>query len=452
MRRTQRDFTREEIVRARQGALAVMDLVPHRERTVEGLEPLSIVNGDGREFDLLVEFPSGREGRPVVWVWQDVRTRRILSWSVGETESADLVRTSLHRLILEYGVPGRVLVDSTRAASAKWMTGGQTHRRRWRSSGEELPGILQLLDIRYSVTAIDRDAAGRGKGRGRSKPVERAFKDLSTKVDSHPAFAGAGTGRSPVDRPETHRMRAVPLTDFVEVFEREVAKYNAQPGRRTELGEGERSFDDIWAEEYPRTVVRKMSAAQAGVLLLAAEDAKVANDGSFRLVAGRGTGLPANRYHHPDLVAYAGRRVVARFDPDRLHEPLQVWDLDGRWLCRAGCIGKTAWSSVDGGRDYERSRKRKERSARKALDARRDMEALTRALQSLPPVAAPPEPEPAAVRLVTSGGARIPDPPQHHSHAASAGPADFPQSAGPAPRSAARAAIVTWFRQQEEDE
>ena len=59
MRRTQRDFTREEIVRARQGALAVMDLVPHRERTVEGLEPLSIVNGDGREFDVVVRVPCG---------------------------------------------------------------------------------------------------------------------------------------------------------------------------------------------------------------------------------------------------------------------------------------------------------------------------------------------------------------------------------------------------------
>ena len=437
LRRTRHDFTREEIVRARQGALALLDLVPHRERTVMYLKPLDVVNGDGRRFDVLVEFPSGRIGRPVVWIWQDVRTRRVLAWAAGESESAALVRVSLHRLILQYGVPGKVLVDSTRAASAKWMTGGQKRRRRWRSDGEELPGMLQLLDIAYSVTAIDRDAAGRGKGRGRSKPVERAFGDLARHVDTHPALAGAATGRSPVDRPETHRARAAPYYGFLDVLEQVIAEHNARPGRRTELGEGERSFDDIWAEEYAGAVVRKMSAAQAGILLLSAEDPLVANDGSFRLLAGRGTGLPPNRYHHTDLLAHAGKRVIVRFDPDNLHEPAQVYDLKGRAICRADCIAKTPWHSADAGREYERSRRKLKRSTEQALAARRDMAALTRELASLPPAEAPPEPEPAAVRLVTSG--RMPPP---------ADPGAAPSH--PRRRSRTMAAIVALH--QEEDE
>ena len=195
-------------------------MAPHQTRTVEGLAPLDIVNGDGRRHDVIVEFPSGRQGRPVVWIWQDVRTRRVLAWRAGETESADLVRTSLHELIVAHGVPGRVVVDSTRAASAKWATGGQANRKRWRSSGEELPGLLALLEIGYSATTVDTDAAGRGKGRGRAKPVERAFLDLSRQIDTHPALAGAATGRSPVDRPETHRTRAAPWAEFLGVLER----------------------------------------------------------------------------------------------------------------------------------------------------------------------------------------------------------------------------------------
>ena len=316
-RRTQREFTRAEIERARGGALAAMNLVPHQTRTVAGLKPLDIVNGDGRRHDVRVQFPSGKEGRPAVWAWQDVRTRKILAWRAGETESADLVRTSLHALIVDHGVPGKVLVDSTRAASAKWATGGQQGRKRWRSTDEELPGLLKMLDIGYSATTVDRDAAGRGRGRGRAKPVERAFLDLANHIDTHPLLAGASTGRSTVDRPETHRMQAAPWDVFIDVVERCIAAHNAREGRQTEAAAG-RSFDQVWGEELAETVVRRLAPSQAAILLLAAEDTAIDNSGCLRLRAGRGTGLAANRYHHPDLVERAGERVVARFDPANL--------------------------------------------------------------------------------------------------------------------------------------
>ena len=305
-RRVEHELPRAEIVRARGGALAAMDMAPHQTRSVAGLVPLAIVNGDGRRHDVLVALPSGREGRPVVWMWQDVRTRRILAWRCGESESADLVRTSLHALISEHGVPGRVLVDSTRAASAKWATGGQRNRRRWRSTGEELPGLLKLLEIEYTSTAVDTDAGGRGKGRGRAKPIERAFGDLARQIDTHPAL----------------------------VVARCVAEHNARPGRRTEAAAG-RSFDQAWVDEIGRTIVRRLSPSQAAILLLAAEDVLVDRSGCIRLKAGRGSGLPANRYHSPDLVERAGTRVVARFDPADLHAGVRIFDLQGRHICHA---------------------------------------------------------------------------------------------------------------------
>lgn len=399
-RRTDREFTRAEIVRARGGALAAMDLVPHQTRTVAGLKPLDIVNGDGRRFDVTAMLPSGKEGRPAVWVWQDVRTRKVLAWRAGETESADLVRTSLHALITDHGVPGRVLVDSTRAASAKWATGGQPHRKRWRSTDEELPGLLKMLDIGYSATTVDRDAAGRGKGRGRAKPVERAFLDLANHIDTHPLLAGAGTGRSPVDRPETHRMRAVPWEVFIGVVERCVAEHNAREGRQTEAAAG-RSFDQTWAEEIADTVVRRLSPSQAAILLLAAEDATIDNAGCLRLKAGKGAGLPANRYHHPDLVERAGERVVARFDPEDLHGTVHVFDAKGRYVCAAGCLMPAGFADTAAAKEWEAARRRKRRAAESGLAARRDMDELQQAMTSLPSPGAAEEAEPAAVRLVT---------------------------------------------------
>ena len=400
LRRTRRDLTRAEIVRAREGALAAMNLVPHQTRTVAGLKPLDIVNGDGRSHDVLVTLPSGKEGRPTVWMWQDVRTRRVLAWRAGETESADLVRTSLHELIVKYGVPGRVLVDSTRAASAKWATGGQPGRKRWRSTDEELPGLLHMLDIGYSATKVDRDAAGRGKGRGRAKPVERAFLDLANHIDTHPLLAGAYTGRSTVDRPETHRMRAAPWDVFLDVVVRCVAEHNAREGRQTEAAAG-RSFNQVWAEEFAGTVVRRVAPSQAAILLLAAEDTKIDRSGCLRLKAGKGAGLPANRYHHPDLVERAGERVVARFDPKDLHGTVHVFDAKGRYVCAAGCILPVGFRDTAAPKQWEGARRRDLRASEAGLNARRDMGELLRTMASVPPPEPTPEPAPAAIRLVT---------------------------------------------------
>ncbi len=408
VRRTRKEFTRTEIVRAREGALAAMNLVPHQTRSVAGLKPLDIINGDGRRHDVLATLPSGKEGRPVIWAWQDVRTRKILAWRAGETESADLVRTSLHQVIDEHGVPGRVLIDSTRAASAKWATGGQPGRKRWRSTDEELPGLLKTLDIGYSATKVDRDAAGRGKGRGRAKPVERAFLDLANHIDTHPLLAGAYTGRSTVDRPETHRMRPVPWETFIDVVTRCVAEHNAREGRQTEAAAG-RSFDQVWAEEIADTVVSRLSPAQAAILLLAAEPSTIDRSGCLMLKAGRGAGLPANRYHNPDLVERTGERVVARFDPEDLHGTVHVFDAKGRYVCAAGCIAPTGFGDTAAAKEWEAARRRRRRSAEQGLAAQRDMDELQRTMAALPPTTAAPEPQPAAVRLVT--GESVPRPP-----------------------------------------
>ncbi|MXV99552.1 MAG: transposase, partial [Acidimicrobiaceae bacterium] len=400
LRRTRRELSKAAIERARKGALAVMDTVPHQTRTVAGIAPLDIINGDGREHDVMVHLPSGRTGRPRVWMWQDIRTRRILSWRAGETESADLVRTSLHDLITRWGVPGRVVVDSTRAASAKWMTGGQKNRRRWKSSGEELPGIFKMLEIDYRVTAIDTDAGGRGKGRGRSKPVERAFLDLSKQIDTHPLMAGAYTGRSTQDRPETHRTRVASWEDFIQVVERCVIEHNARTGRRTEAAAG-RSFDAVWAAEYSATVVRKLTPRQAGILLLAAEPSRVDRSGCVRIKAGKGAGLPGNRYHHETLVDRAGEKVTVRFDPADLHSGVQVYDKAGRWICHAPCLMPVGFNDAAAAKEYEAARKKRRKAAEAELAAHRDMDALVAAMRDLPPAEEPEDPKAAAVGLVT---------------------------------------------------
>ena len=405
LRRLRKEVPVPECVRGREGAVATMGLSPHVVRTVEGLGPLDIINGDGKKHDVLVRLPSGGTGRPIVWYWQDVMSRKILSYAAGEAETAAIVRTSLHEVIVEYGVPGKVVIDNTRAASSKTLTGGQKKRKRARSADPqaELPGTLKLLGIVYSSTAVDRDAAGRGVGRGRSKPIERAFGDLAHKIDTDPRLAGAYTGRSTQDRPETHRSHAAGWDVFLAVVADCVAEHNARTGRRTEAAWG-RSFDEAFADAMGRAQVRRLGVEQAGLLLLDAERVRVARDGTIALSAGRSPGKPLNRHYDECLVERAGETLIARFDPDRLHDRIFLHDEDGRFVARARCLVPEGWVSKQAAQTYNRAARRTDKAARKALDARRDMSALAEELERAGPHRAAPPPEPAATRMVTGTG------------------------------------------------
>ena len=415
LRRLHREIPRPEIVRARKGAIAAMDLAPHVTRTVAGLYPLAIINGDGKIHDCWVTLPSGREGRPVIWYWQDVYTRRILAWAAGETESAAIIRTSLHEVITTHGLPGKVVLDNTRAASAKSITGGQKARKRHRPSkangplDEELPGVLKLLEIDYATTSVDMDDGGRGVGRGRAKPIQRAFRDLCTKIDTHPLLEGSYTGRSTSERPETHRGKAAPWQTFIDVVTGCVAAHNAEGGRRTEIAAG-RSFDEAWAEAMAETVVRRISEAQARVLLFSAEKVKTAPNGELHIKAGRVPHRPPNRYHDPLLGERAGEMLVARFDPHNLHDPVQVYDQEGRWICEAACLTPAGFDDAAAAGQVNRARRQIDRASKQGAAARRDMDALLDGLDAAglpqPPAAA----EPAAVQLVT--GRHLPEIPR----------------------------------------
>ena len=405
--RLRREVPPEEIVRLREGALAALALFPAQVRTVAGMAPLDAVSGDGKRHDVFVEMPDGRVVRPVCWYFQDVRTRRILAWHWAESESWDLVRMAFVRMVDEYGAPRAVVIDNTFAASARALAG--TTSRRWRSDDEDVPGIFELLGVRVIHTHLEREDNGRNYGWGQAKPVERAFGDLAEAIERHPLCEGAYTGRSPDDKPANYGTRAVPLETFLGVVARGVAEYNARTGRRTEAAAG-RSFDAAWTEEIEATPVRRLSAEQRALALLAVESTQVKPDGTFTLAAGKGTGLPRNRYQHDDLRMLAhklpeNRRVVARFDPEALHDGVHVFSLDGRWLCFAPCIAAVGFADTEAAREHGRVRGRYRRALDQAARARSAMEDLQETY-GVAPVAAGPGAKPKVVELVHPGRQR----------------------------------------------
>ena len=451
MRRLKRDVTVPERVRGRDGACAAMNLYPHVVRTVAGLFPLSIINGDGKEHDVWVRLPSGREGRPHVWYWQDVWSRKILAWAAGEAETARIIQVSLHEVIVKYGVPGKVVIDNTRAASAKEITGGQEKRRRNRAKDPtvELPGTLGLLGIVYGPTTVDRDDGGRGVGRGRAKPIERAFGDLCLKIDTDPRLAGSSTGRSPLDRPETHRSKAASWETFLAVVKECVAEHNALAGRDTEAAAG-RSFDNAFNEGMRNAVIRRLSPEQAKLLLLDAERVRVKRDGTVVLAAGRSRGQPVNRHYDQCLVERAGETLVARYDPDALRDPILLHDGDGRFVARADCLLPAGWTCKQAGKDYNGGARRLAKLAKQKVEARRDMDALLSDMGQVGPVSPAPVAPPAAVRLVTGEG--LPELPPEAQPEPGAEKAELPQRTEPVAQSPKRGFMAALKHVQQLDE
>jgi putative transposase len=406
-RKIKREIPRTQLVLLREGAQALYQLYPPLQRSVADLHALQAINGDGYQHNVFVLWPDGSIARPKTWFWQDVYSRKILSYRVDQTENTDSIRQSFGRLIEQYGIPHDITIDNTRAAANKWMTGGIANRYRFTVKEDDPVGIFIQLGCKVHWTSVFE-----GSGSGRSKPIERQFGvgGMGEAVDKHPAFAGAYTGKNPTAKPENYGSCAVPLETFERILAQEIAALNARAGRRTEICAGVKSFDQAFAESYANSSIRKATAAQRRLWLLPAEAIRVDKHGTVTLQAGSGIGK--NRYGCDALLAHAGQKVVVRFDPQNLHDNVHVETLDGRYIAEAECLVAAGFYDTEVGRDYNRAHKQKIKSTKSAAAAQKTMDALE-AARLMPNQEEAPIPTPGAVAMVprrrVANGSSLPD-------------------------------------------
>ena len=335
----------------RDGPTALKALYPAQQRDKSGLFALQIVNADGYEHNVWARFPDGEVCRPKTWFWQDVYSSKILTWRTDKTEHTEVIQLSFGDLCERYGVPHAATIDNTMAAANKTMSGGVKHRFRFKVREDEPDGVFKLLGV---------DVHWATPRHGQAKPIERAFGHggIGEYVDKAPEFAGAWTGSSPKDKPEYDgRRRAVDLADLEAVIVREVERLNSMPGRRSVIHQG-RSFDEVFNASFERVEIRRATEAQRRLWLLSTEPVRAnSRDGSLTLDAGRVRGERlANRYWSQELLDHAGRSLVAKLDPRRLHEGVHVYTLDGRWLCYAPCDRPAGFNDANAGRERNRAR------------------------------------------------------------------------------------------------
>lgn len=374
---------------AREGRVAARILFPAQRRSVAGLHAMQAVNMDGHKFDVFTRWPDGRIVRPTMVALQDLYSRKIVAWRLSDSENKETVRLAIGDLVSRWGIPDALTTDNSRAFASKWISGGAKTRFRFKIRDEEPLGLLPSLgvELHFAIPA-----------RGQSKPIERAFRDLSESIAKHPVCEGAYTGSSVDAKPENHGNAAVPIDTFRQLVAAEVAAHNAQSGRRSEMAKG-RSFDETFEESYADAIVRWPSEAQKALWLLAAEQMRTQKgSGEIHMLG--------NRYWAPALNAHQNERVVVRFDPDNLHEAVRVYDASDRFICAADCVSDVGFYDIRAAREQARN----ETAYLKAL---KDEQAALAALSpdqlgdlygggKVPDEATPPQPK--IKRLAVAGG------------------------------------------------
>lgn len=396
MRRMDLEVPHAQQVMLREGEHALMQLYPSQERTIEDLDAMSWINGDGYLHNVFVTWFNGEVLRPKTWFWQDIYSRKIVGWRTDISENTDSIRLSLMDVCSKYGIPREITIDNTRAAANKWMTGGVPNRYRFKVKPDEPMGMIPMLGIKLHWSSVLL-----GKGHGQAKPIERAFGvgGLDEIIDKHPALAGCYTGPNPMAKPDNYGERAVDAAEFLRVVAEGVALYNAKQGRQTEACRGVMSFDQAFEQSYAQATIRKASSEQLTMLLLQAEATRVSDHGTIKLESGGAIASRSNRYYHSDLAEYAGQKVVARFDPQRLHEAVIVTTLTGLHICEADCLEKVAFGDTQQAREHKRKRTQFVKANKAAALAQQGMSALE-AAALLPSITDEEAPETKVVEMV----------------------------------------------------
>ncbi|WP_332117274.1 transposase domain-containing protein [Azorhizobium caulinodans] len=376
----------------RKGTEALKKLYPAQRRDRSALHALEAVNADGHKWDVFVRWPDGEIGRPCMVAFQDLFSGMILSWRVDRSENKEAVRLAFGDVVETYGIPDRCLFDNGRNFASKWLTGGTATRYRFKVQDEDPVGLLPELgcEVHWATPYS-----------GQSKPIERAFRDFAQSIARDPRFAGAWTGNTVAAKPENYGEKAIPIETFLAVVAEGIAEHNSRVGRRTDACGGRLSFAQAFAASYQEAPIRRASAEQQRRWLLASELVTARKpDGAVHLFG--------NRYWCEPLIEQMGRKVVARFDPDALHEGVHLYRLDGAYLAFAPCVEAAGFFDSSAARAHARARGDFLRAAKAMAKAERKL-TLDEVAAMMPAIDAPEPPEAKVVRPIfgTAGNAAL---------------------------------------------
>ncbi len=351
----EQNIPRVTMVLAREGERGLAKCFPPQIRDRSMLTALEAVNADCHKIDVFVQWPGfDKPVRPQIAAFQDLYSNKMLSYRVDLDPNKVAVMQAWGELVETYGIPRHCLFDNGMEFANKWLTAGTPTRFRFKVREDDGLGVLPQMGVKVHWAT---------PAHGQAKPVERGFRDWCDRIAKHPAFAGAYVGNNPLAKPENYMSRAIPLADFLAILDQEVAKHNARPGRLTDNAKG-RSFDETFAESYAVAPIRKATPEQHRLWLMGQEVRKLhKGHGALK--------LHENSYWADWMNEFAGQSVMARFNPEDLHEGLYIYSLFGEFLGFAECREKVGFFDLVGAQLHAKTERARKKAEKELLRATR---------------------------------------------------------------------------------
>ena len=365
------------ITLARGGESALDGMHPPRRRDYTTLAVHEIWNSDGRMADVHVRWPDGYVCRPIVVAWLELRTRTVVGWAIGKSESAYLVRMALaNGLERARAIPSSAYLDNGRAFASKELTGGQATRYRFSVKPGEMQGTLTMAGVKVLWAKPYN---------GKAKPIESFWNTLA-EAEKRPEFVGAYCGNKPDNRPDEHDVKnAVDVALYENLLREELDAYHDRSHRGD--GMNKRSPNRVYAELMPDAVVSQPTTDQIRRCRMAAQPVKLNRSGEVNLLG--------NRYGNDATAGMVRGDYTAYYDPSDASAPIELWD-GGELVAVVPLLAKTGFADREAAQDHARELNAFKRATREQEKALRGMTRAADWTTPRKPEAAPDEPLPRA--------------------------------------------------------
>ncbi len=322
-------------------------------RDYEEMDPGEVYVADHVQINVAVRHPSGRTTFPWFTGWMDMRSRKILGWTLADMPSANTINLSLKHTIEKYGAPEHVIIDNGRDFSARHFSGGVSKRFRFKMDEDETAGIYKLLGIEPHF-CIPANA--------QAKNIERWFWTMEQGFEK--AFQ-TYRGNNTLNRPENVDRRikagkAVPewneigccMGNYVEIYN--------QDHEHQGHGMKGRTPNEVWNAYFETHAQRRVSPSSLRLLMM--KSSKPVKVGRF------GVRAFEQFYESPKVMDYHGQEVVYRYDPQDL-SMIYVYTKEWAFIDIAKRIYRTAWDDEEAYHEIKKLEKKRKRAIQAEREA-----------------------------------------------------------------------------------
>ncbi|WP_435924842.1 Mu transposase C-terminal domain-containing protein [Paenibacillus sp. DYY-L-2] len=308
---------------AREGPEKYMEKFAEKATREEPKYVNQVWMGDHHQMDMFISY-GGRPIRPWITVWFDVCSRVVVGWCISNRANGQTIALALRHAMLPKkivtknddgedvedvleigGIPAMLYIDNGEDYKAQ-VRAGKKHEE-WEVS-RETRSICAQYDIKVQFATPYHPQA--------KAHVERWFRTFTEQFTSdQPGWCGANPDERPEGFDEKKEHEQGNLIDLDELSERvEQYLYEYHTTRHSQI------HTEPLHKHFSTPKIREgwPDPRALDICLMNVESATVTPSGIKRF----GTRSQTRLFMHPELPAFAGQKVIIKYDPNRIGELL----------------------------------------------------------------------------------------------------------------------------------